>query len=293
VLRLSDPDFCGQSSSLLVAFDPLHDFTVLPWVAEGHLARPFGAGDVIVGCRHPYEPGQDLVLGGVQLHVWGKLACSGVGPHEQGLFVAFASLPTMARALAPGQEPLDAPSILILRLSGGFTPESVRFSLGRLHSVRVVEGGAVMTGVRQSVVGLLAGIVALCLGMLAVICLMVGVVFSAVVGERRAELGVLLAVGLAPWRLATLLALEAGMATGLGGLLGCLGAWLLARLARHTLLAQLASAGVTVVWPAPAVLAGMSLGTLGLALLVGAAGAVWPAWRLGRRDPYELLRGEA
>ncbi len=293
VLRLSDPDFCGQSSSELVAFDPAHDFTVMPWVEPGHRVTPFGDKDVIVGCRHPYQVGETVVLGGRELRVWGRLAPSGVGPHEQGLFVTFGALPGLVSALAPGQTDLALPSALLLRLSPGFTPEAVRFSVSSLPDLRVVEGGLAMTGVRQSVTSLLAGILALCGLMLGVTGLMIAVVFSAVVGERRSELGVLLAVGMTPGRLVSLIALEAGLATGCGGLVGLGGAWLLLRLAEHTVLSQLAAMGVPFEWPAAGLLAGLGGGCLALALLVGVLGAFYPAWRLGLRDPYDLLRGES
>lgn len=277
VLRLSDPDFCGESSSELVLFDPASDFTVLPWVEEGHMARPFSPGDVIVGCRHPFAVGES-VLG---LTVWGRLACSGVGPHERGLFVSFADASRVS--VAPGQD--FAPSVLLLRLAPGFTPESIRFALSDL---RVVEAGPGMTGVRQSVVALLQGVLCLCLVMLVVICLMIAVVFSAVVGERRFELGVLMAVGLSSWRLVGLLAAEAGLATGLGGVLGLLGAWGWLRLAEHTFLASM-----DFVWPCWGWLVGVAVVSLGVSVLVGVLGALQPAMALGQRDPYELMRGEA
>lgn len=293
VLRLTDPDFCGQSSSELVAFEPARDFTVLPWVEEGHLPRPFGDGDVIVGCRHPFEPGEAVSLGGVELTVWGRLAPSGVGPHERGLFVPLATVPRLEKALAVGQPSPSAPSVLLLRLADGFTPEAVRFSLAQLGTVRVVEGEFAMIDARRSVVALLSGILALGGLMLAVTALMIAVVFSAVVGERRSELGVLLAVGMSPGRVVRLLASEAGLATGLGGLLGLAGAAGLLRLAEHTLLASLTGLGVAFSWPSAGLCALLALAGFGLATLVGVLGAAYPAWRLARRDPYELLRQES
>lgn len=292
VLSLSNPDFCGQSSSELVAFDPARDFTVLPWVEPGHLERPFAAGDLIAGCRHPYQPGEHVALGGVELTVWGRLSPSGVGPHERGLFVTFATATRLEGSLARGQSQPGQPSVLLLRLADGFSPESVRFSLAALSELRVLEGGAVMTGVRQSVLLLLQVLLVLAGLTLTVTALMIGVVFSAVLGERKAELGVLLAVGMSPARLVSLVSLEAALATGLGGLAGLgLGLFWL-RLAAHTLLARLEALGVPFAWPGGPTLATLAVATLLISLLVGWLGALYPAWRLGRREPYELMRGE-
>jgi putative ABC transport system permease protein len=81
--------------------------------------------------------------------------------------------------------------------------------------------------------------------------------------------------------------------TGLGGLAGViLGGGALLALQR-SLGVHLASLEVAVVWPTTTELVLAGLGGVGLASCVGLAGAVWPAWRLSRQEPYELVRGEA
>ena len=286
VLRFRDPDVCGPAQAELIAFDPVRDFTVMSWIEPDHLERPFREGDVIVGSRLPQQPGESFM----NYTVWGRLSASGVGTHERGLYVSREAIPE--EALAPDQPDPERASAVLLRLSPGFSAESLRFAIGADPGLRVIEGSQTVSGVRQSLVALLRGMLALTALMLVLTALLIGVVFSAVVTERRRELGLLAAVGMSRAGVVALVALEAGMATFLGGLLGALTALGLLRLAQHTLLYTLSSMGVAYEWP-PLPVLGLTIGAgVGFCLLIGLAGGALPAWGLARRETHELVRSE-
>lgn len=286
VLRFRDPDLCGPAQAELITFDPARDFSVLSWVEANHLARPLGDKDVIVGARLPQQPGETLL----NYTVWGRLAPSGAGTHERGVYVAQGAIP---RDLLVSQQPqLERPSAVLLRLSPGFSLESVRFAISRDATLRVVEGNQAVSAVRQSLLALLRGMLVLTAVMMLLTALLIGVVFSAVVTERRRELGLLAALGLSRTRLVALISVEAALATGLGGALGMLAglAWL--RLAEHTLVFWLGSLGVSFEWPAPPVLLETVGAGLALSCLVGLSGGALPAWALTRGECYDLMRSE-
>ena len=46
-------------------------------------------------------------------------------------------------------------------------------------------------------------------------------------------------------------------------------------------------------WPSPGTMAAIAVGCVLLAAGVGLLGVAVPAWRAGRREPHELIRGEA
>lgn len=279
VLRFANPELCGPAQAELVAFDPARDFTVLSWV-EDHLERPFGPGDVVVGSRLPYQPGDSFM----QFTVWGRLGSSGVGTHERGLFVPWEAVPR--EVLAAGQPALEQPSAVLLRVSPGFSVEGLRFALGADPQLRVLEASHSVTEVRQTLVFLLTGMVGLTSLMLGLTVVMIGLLFSAVVNERQRELGLLAALGLSPARLVALVASETAAATGVGGLLGGAVALGLVRLSEHALV------GVGFEWPAREVVLLTGLGGLLLSTVVGALGGAVPALALARRTPQELIRRE-
>jgi putative ABC transport system permease protein len=281
----------------VIAFDPAHDFTVLPWLRE-KLDRPFRTSDAIVGGRRPERVGATLQLGARALTVHGRLGLTGVGPLDRSVLVSFDTLETLALAAAPTSspglfaDPRGRASALLVRLAPGGSPERVRFALAGEPSVKVVTGASLATSVRQMLTALLAGARGLMLSTLATLVVMVGVLYSAVLVERRRELGVLLVLGARRRQVFRSIVAEAMLVTTAGGVGGVVfgGAALLAL--ERSFGYRLASLDVPLAWPAPAALVVYGLGAVALASGVGLMGALLPAWRLSRREPYELVRGE-
>jgi putative ABC transport system permease protein len=279
----------------VIAFDPSRDFTVLPWLQE-KLDRPRQEGDVILGARRDEPLGSEVTLSGQTLRVWGRLGVTGVGPFDRSFFTTFDTAAAMAeagRSLPRGQAVRGSPdkvSALLVRLDVGATPEQVRFAIAQLPDVKVVAGTSLVTSVRQVLTALLQGAVVFTVLVLLVTVLSVGVMFSAILAERRAELGLLLAVGTRRRQLMHLILTEAVIVTTLGGFGGLLLGGGLLLLFQRSLGYYFETVGVPFLWPPPSVLALYALVCAVLAAAVGLVGAATPAWRAGRQDPYELVR---
>jgi putative ABC transport system permease protein len=282
--RLAAGGSHGHESEL-VAFDPQRDFTVLPWVKE-RSGRPLRPGDVIVGARRPEQPGNEVTLGGHTLTVYGRLALTGVGPFDRSFFASFET----ADRLAPGQDP-DRVSAVLIQLSPEARPEQVRFALAGMKDIKVISGTPLVTSVRQFLSTLLAGMLIFTGLMLLAALLQISVLYSAVLAERRQELGLLLALGAHRGQVARMVLAEAGLTTGLGGLGGLLLGVVLLLVFQHTLWRHLETLEVSPARPAATAIGLAALGCLAVAAAVGPLGAMLPAWRLCRRDPYNLARG--
>lgn len=281
----------------LVAFDPSRDLTVIPWLAE-KLDRPLRRGDVIVGGRRDETVGGEVRLFGRAFPIYGKLALTGVGPFERGMYVSFDTAQDIAAAVqeTTGRAALDprsdCPSGLLVRLRVGATPEQFRFAAARLPGVQVVAGNGLNTTVRQGMAALLGGTVWFTAVTLLVTALMVGVMYTGLLSERRRELGLLLAVGMRPGQVVRLILAEAALTTGLGGvwgvILGVAGLMFFQRSLGYYF------ENYQVLFTLPSVHALVVTGLLSVSLCsgVGLVGALVPAWRAGRREPYELVRGE-
>jgi len=118
---------------------------------------------------------------------------------------------------------------VLVELAPGATSQQARFAiLANLPGVKVVSNESMLTSIRQGLAVLLDGTLALMLVMFASTALMVGVLFSAIITERRRELGLLKAIGARRAQIVGMLLCEAALATAVGGLIGCvLGALLL------------------------------------------------------------------
>lgn len=287
-----------RHSTDLIAFDPERDITVQPWLAE-RLDRAFAKGDVIIGGRREERLGSEMLLYGVRHTVYGKLEKTAVGTHERGVFMSFKTFDALRELMQKNSaskadlEPNRLSGVL-LELEPGATAKQVQFAiLANFPGVKTIASESTLTSIRQGLSTLLQGVLTLMVIMFLSTASMVCVLFSAIITERRRELGLLMAIGARPWQVVGILLTEATIATASGGLLGCMLGIVLLRSYQHSLVYYLANMGVPFVWLSWQAISLVALACVILASLIGALGAFIPAWRTSRREPYDLIRAEA
>jgi putative ABC transport system permease protein len=297
IFRTDAAETTHQQSVDLIAFDPARDFTIQPWLAE-RLNRPFSRGDVIIGGRRQERVGDELLVFGQPLTVYGKLGRTAVGVHENGLFMSFSTLDGLRDIMLKvcGQKaPLQPGKLsgVLIDLAPGATTQQVRFAiLANFPGVKVVAGESTLISIRQGLAVLLDGILALMLLMFISTAAMVSLLFSAIISERRRELGLLKAIGARPRQIIGMLLIEAVGATAVGGAAGCLLGLLLMRAFEHSLVYYLKGIGIPFTWLGAGMTALFALICILLASVIGAVGAFFPAWQASRREPYDLIRSE-
>ena len=294
--HFSLPSDEGHGETDLIAFDPLTDFTLQPWVRE-HLPRPFSLGDVLIGGRRSEPLGSTINFFGKSLLVWGKLDLTGVGPTERSVFGSFLTMEELAQECRSrglqsfGTSPLTgSASALLLRLSPGAGAGQVRFALSSVPQVQIISGSSLGIQIRQSILTILTGSITFTLLSLFMAGLLILVVYAGIVAERKSELGLLLALGLSRIGLSLWLAMEAALCAFLGALFGVLlGATGLAIFVR-TFGYLLTSRGITLELPSLSFQVFSALLSLFLCSCVAGLGALLPSWRLAGRELYQLLR---
>jgi putative ABC transport system permease protein len=298
VFRTDASGYRGRGETVdVIAFDPARDFTIQPWL-EQRLRRPIRKGDIIVGGRRDDALGAKLLLFESPVTIYGRLGKTGVGTHERALFMTFETLAEMRLAMQRicGPQPPLLPNKLsgaLLQLAPGATTQQVRFAvLANFPGVKVVSGESMLASIRQGLKALLNGSLALMAIMFVSTVLMLSVLFSAIIAERRRELGLLRAMGARRRHIIGMLLTEAGVATALGGLAGVVLGLFLMRAYEHSLVYHLDRIGIPFVW-----LNGATIGLTGalcvvLTSLTGAAGALYPAWRASSVEPYALMRSD-
>ena len=286
----------------LIGFDPALDFTVRPWLVE-KINRDMRPGDVILGAARDAPLGSELLIFGKPHTVYGRLGKTGVGTHERGVFMTFDTLEALAGSIhghghghgggPPAVLQKGKVSGFLVELAPGATPLQARFAiLSTLKGVKVVTGDSTMSGIRQGLAALLNGILALMVLMFASTALMVSVLFSAIVTERRGELGLLKAIGARRGQIVGMMVIEAVIATGAGGVLGVALGVLVMRLYERSLVYYLENIGVPFVWLDGPRIVAVAVAAVVMASIIGALGSLYPAWRASRRDPYDLVRGD-
>ncbi len=296
VFRTDQAGFGGAHEPVdLVGFDRERDFTIQPWISE-RLGRRMQSGDIIAGAARDLPIGSEITLFGRPFRVYARLARTGVGTHERALFMAADDLLTLASPIRErtGQIPpmleRDRVSGFLLQIAPGATERQVRFVLlSRMPGIKLITGESLLISVRGGLQALLIGALALVVLGYSSTIVMVCVLFSAIVAERRSELGLLKAIGTRRRQIAGLMIIEAMLVTSIGGLLGVVVGELLLRLFARSVVYHLSSLGIPFLWTGLTETAAIAAACVGAAAFTGAIGALVPAWRASRRDAYELI----
>jgi putative ABC transport system permease protein len=280
----------------VIAFDPARDFTIMPWL-NARLPRPMVSGDIISGARRGEQINEEIQPANIPCTIYGKLGHSGVGPLDDSLFVTYETLTRLSQGpdadnyIESKIDP-DRVSAVLVRLKIGATPEQVRFAIARLPNVKVVQGTTIVTSTRQTTTILFAGMIAFAAVMLLGSLILVGLLFSAIISERRKEVGVLSAIGARRGDIVTMLLGEAGITTGIGGFVGILlGCGLLLGF-QNSLVYYLQTLHVDFIWPPLSDLCLVGVSCSGLAIAVGIVAAMLPAWAASNEEAYALIQRE-
>lgn len=290
----------------LIAFDPSRDFTILPWLVTRQ-KKPMVPGDVLAGSRRSESIGDEIAPCSFPVNVYGKLGRSGVGPLDDSFFTSYETIELLRSKLkeksggsVSDHDPNDAIagfdrskiSAILVRLKFGATPEQARFAIAKLPGVKVVSGATIVISTRQATTALLGGMLGFTGVMLIAMLIMVSLLFSAIISERRREVGLLRAIGSRHVDVMRMLLAEAVFSTALGGVTGIVfGAGLLLFFQR-SLVYYLETLHIDFVWPEVSVIMLVAICCAAASVLVGLAGALVPAWKASLEEPYVLIQGE-
>jgi putative ABC transport system permease protein len=280
----------------LIAFDPERDITVMPWINE-RMPRKLQKGDLLSGSRRPESIAEEIEPCNVPATVYGKLGRSGVGPLDESLFATYETVAALAQIKNGSLSPLssfkpDKYSAVLVRLAFGATPEQVRFAIAKMVGIKVVSGPTIVTSTRQTISALLAGMAAFALLMLAGSLILVSLLFSAIIAERRREIGLLRAIGSRRGDILGMLVAEAVFTTGFGGICGIVFGGALLLMFQRSLVYYLQTLHVDFTWSTPEEMLVVAVVCAMVAAIFGLVGVVLPAWRASGAEPYVLIQSE-
>jgi putative ABC transport system permease protein len=289
---LAGASCCSASEMFIVAYNPTTDFTLRPWLDQ-HWGGELGPGEVLGGSQ-VFVPNEkaNILIYGTPVRLKGNLARSGTGL-DQTLFMTFATAHELARmSKTRAERELEVPtnqiSAILVKLQPGVAPRNMVARIGReVPGVTALQSPELFRGTRRELSGLLRIIFVVLVLVWLLSVAVTGLIFSLAAHERRRELGVLRALGSPRGLVFRLLLAEAAvlaLAGAASGIALCLAIALWFREAIVFLLEM------PFLVPPPALLAGLIVGGLLVALLSVVLAAFIPAWRISRMEPASAMR---
>lgn len=216
---------CTVSDMFMIAYDPVTDFTVQPWL-KSNLKEGLKLGETIGGTYMIYTAGrQDILIYGYELDLVGNLEPTGSGL-DQSLFFTFETALEVARLSPINAEAElvlspDSISTVLVKVSKDSDPHEVAKEIeSKVRGVSAIPADSLFRNQRDHLERLKQNLSLFSLVVWVMSTVLIGFVSAAAVLGRRQELGVLRALGATQTRLMTLLFSESALITIAGGAFG-------------------------------------------------------------------------
>src|SRR5208337_3243181 len=283
---------CYNVDVFLMAFDPLSDFTVTPWL-EKNIKKPLSGNEVITGRNIPVVVGDTLPFYGTPFKVVGTLEPTGMKLFDHAVFMTLDAAYKMAansktKAMQPITIGSNDISAVLARVKNDYTPDRVALRIeNEIDGVKAIVSDEVLNTVRKQLNGLLNGILLISAIVWVLALLMMGFAFYMIVNERQREIGLLRAMGAKKRHIFRLIITEAVIISTAGGICGLIGGAAVLLTVKPLILNSLK---LPYLLPSPEVLTELVLGALLFSMLTGLLGSLLPAISASRMEPYEAIR---
>lgn len=279
---------CALSDTLLVGFDPAHDFTLAPWLRE-RISRPLADDEVIVGANILAEPQGTIAFYGQPFKIAGKLDPTGLEQFDGTVFIPMQGARRMVlNSTRPIDVRPDEISAVLVKFAEGVNPEATALKIeARLSGYKVVLARKSIARFRESMLGPLyaafaAGAVQWLAGLV-----MIGAMFSFIVRSRRQELVLMRAMGARLRDLRAILLIETsilGMGAGVSGVTaGLLALWIF----RGALMARFHLAAI---YPQPVIMLALASSAVVFSVLTALASSTYALSNVAKVSPHAAVR---
>ena len=284
---------CCSVPIQVIGIEQESDFTIQPWIAESY-SRELKLKDLAVGSRVSAEIGETIRIYNVNCPVQARLAETGTGLDT----AVYCSMETLEYLLDAARElghdlrisgdSAEVISAVYVRVRNGFSVEKVCNDLSlHIRKTKSIRTRSMFSDVGESLIAVSSTVTVLITALWGLALVLLLIVFSMMVRERRREFAVLRLLGTSRQGLSCLIWKESLLVSLAGGLAGiALGTLLVfpfsALIEQKLGLPYLTPSGETIV-----LLAGLTV--MGV-LLIASLASAGAAFRLGRVDPGTVLR---
>jgi putative ABC transport system permease protein len=292
-LQSSQYECCDVADMLMIGFDPVNDFTIIPWLTE-ELKRPLAPNEAIMGRGlTAYQIGSKVTFYGTDIKIAGMMEETGMNFIDNSVFMPYEGLRRISEDSAKkGKETVNIPmnkvSTVLVQVDPEITAARVAiFIEHEIEGVKAINSEQVIAAVRKQLFILLRSILSISIILWIMAMLLIGVVFSMIVNERQREIGLLRAMGAKKQSVFKLVMTEASILSILGGIIGISGGGTFLYVFSGFIRSSL---NIPYLWPSTAQFMVLISICLILSFVTGTLAALWPAIRSMRMEPYDAIR---
>ena len=217
---------CCSSRLQIIGFDPATDFSIQPWVEKSYSDK-LGLYDAVVGSDVTPNTDMTVEIYGKTLHVQAVLDKTGT-ELDSALYVDIDTMKELIRAHNennPNQEktidPDNVVSSVLIKVADGYDIDEVAGDINlHVRQVKAIRTQNMISGVSESLSGVSATISLLMVVVWILSAVILAIVFTMNINERKKEFAVLRVLGASRVKLAGLVFREAALYGFLGSLLG-------------------------------------------------------------------------
>ena len=217
---------CCSSRLQIIGFDPATDFSIQPWVEKSYSDK-LGLYDAVVGSDVTPNTDMTVEIYGKTLHVQAMLDKTGT-ELDSALYVDIDTMKELIRAhneKNPNQEktidPDNVVSSVLIKVADGYDIDEVAGDINlHVRQVKAIRTQNMISGVSESLSGVSAAVSVLMVVVWILSAVILSIVFTMNINERKKEFAVLRVLGASRVKLAGLVFREAALYGFLGSLLG-------------------------------------------------------------------------
>ncbi|MCR5254050.1 MAG: FtsX-like permease family protein [Treponema sp.] len=284
---------CCSVSLQLIGFDPDTDFTIQPWVRQS-FSGTLKTGDILIGSKVTLTSSRNLKFFDRLWNIAAQLEETGTGLDN----AVFANIETI-RQMMDAADKLNWSftdkkyadgmiSTVMVKVQDGYDIDSVASLIQRrIKRIQVVKAKNMTSGIANSLsnVSKIIGILTIIVWFLCLIILIV--VSTLIIGERKKEFAVLRIIGASRRKLSFLAMSESVILNTAGGLCGIIFALILI-IPFHSLIKS--AIGLPFLLPPATIIFVMFILTLVLSILCGCITSSYAAHKIAQVDTGTIIR---
>ncbi len=310
---------CTVENFLVVAYDPLTDFTITPWIRY-HLRKMPGENEMVIGNLVKFYPGQTVDLFGRKFNIVAELDPTGLGYFDNAAFIPIESAKRLLKTIKQKdieneikrREKIrdasfshlfssDEEEVMAIKdidpegISAIFVKAKNRASINdlsrkikdRFSDVSVINVRESTISVKRRLLSILDTFFFPVVILLIMGTVILSLVFSMIVNERIKEIGLLRSIGAKKIDIFRIVIMEVVFLTGFGGVFGVILGGSLLFLFKNNIMSVL---GLIYIWPSINVILSVIIFSILLSLSIGIFAGLYPALKASRMEPYYAIR---